>query len=120
MAGHMGAGESPEISAFREVKEEIGVTLDTTRLEKIGIFQIEKRHSERIWDREFTHTFLYQLDEKTRLVPQVSEVEALEWVRIENFEQMVILKDVRFVPNSTERYQKVLQEIKSRLQRLDK
>lgn len=115
VAGHIGAGESPEISAFREVQEEIGVAIDVSGLDKIGVFKIEKKHSESLWDREFTHTFLFEMDEKTPLIKQVSEVEALEWVSLKDFEQMVSGNDERFVPNSTERYQKVIQEIKSRL-----
>ncbi|MEM8926850.1 MAG: NUDIX domain-containing protein [Bacteroidota bacterium] len=115
VAGHIGAGESPDTAAFREVQEEIGVTIKVSKLENIGIFKTEKKHSERIWDREFTHTFLYVLDEKTTLTKQVSEVEALEWVSLEDFEQMAANEDKRFVPNSIERYRQVIQEIKSRL-----
>lgn len=115
VAGHMSAGESPEFGASRETQEEIGVAIEVSRLEKIGVFQIEKKHSNLIWDREFTHTFLYVMDEKITLAKQESEVEALEWVPLESFEQMVAINDKRFVPNSTQRYQKILQEIKSRL-----
>ncbi len=115
VAGHLGAGESPELGALREVQEEIGVAIEMLGLEKIGVFQIEKKHSKRMWDREFTHTFLYRMDSDIMLVPQVSEVEALEWVSLKDFEGMVSIGDERFVPNSTERYRKVITEIESRL-----
>ena len=115
VAGHIGAGETPGIGAHREVQEEIGVVIDSSKLQKIGVFKIEKRHSETIWDREFTHTFLYELDENRILNRQESEVEALEWVSLKDFEEMVANEDERFVPSSTNRYQKVIQEIKSRL-----
>ena len=115
VAGHVGAGESMETGAYREVFEEIGVEIATSTLEKITVFQIEKRHANSIWDREFTHTFLYQLDEDTPLIKQESEVEALEWITIREFEHRVENNDDRFVPNSIERYRIVINAIKSRL-----
>ena len=114
VAGHVGAGESMETGACREVFEEIGVEIAISKLEKIAVFQIEKQHSTSIWDREFTHTFLYQLDEKTPLVKQESEVEALEWITIKEFENRISNNDDCFVPHSSERYIEVLDAIKSR------
>lgn len=115
VAGHVGAGESLENGAIREAEEEIGVAIEISKLQKIGIFKIEKKHSEEIWDREFTHTFLYQLDANTPLVKQESEVEALEWITVKEFEEFVMKQDQRFVPNSTNRYLTVISKIKSRL-----
>ena len=116
VAGHMGAGESPEISAFREVKEEIGITIDPSKLQKLGILKIEKKHSQLLWDREFTHTYLYEMSEQTLLTKQESEVEALEWIALQEFERRIQQDETLFVPNSIKRYQKVIQEIQSRLQ----
>lgn len=115
VAGHMAAGEPPELSAFREVQEEIGIDIEPSDLQKIDFFKIERRHSEVIWDREFNHTFLYWLDERVRLTKQDTEVEALQWMSLNEFEQLAINKDPRFVPNSTKRYLKVITEIRSRL-----
>lgn len=115
VAGHIGAGESPQFGAVREVEEEIGVTIDESKLEKIGTYLMEKKHDELLWDREFNHTYLYCLDESTPLIKQESEVEALEWVTIEDFEKRIANRDNGFVPNSTERYLKVLKEIRLRL-----
>ena len=42
VAGHMASGETPEVSALREVQEEIGVVIDLSKLEKIGVEKIEK------------------------------------------------------------------------------
>ncbi len=115
VAGHIGAGEEPEIGAFREVQEEIGVIMNTSNMEKIGVFLMEKKHSERIWDREFNHTFLYPLDKSTPLIKQESEVEALKWITLEEFDKRIRDNDQRFVPNSTHRYKNVLKEIRLRL-----
>jgi isopentenyldiphosphate isomerase len=115
VAGHIGAGEPPETAAYRETQEEIGITIDISKLEKIGVFLMEKKHSERLWDREFNHTYLYCLDEKIQLTKQKSEVEALEWISIEDFELRIEKNDPQFVPNSTQRYLNILKEIRLRL-----
>ena len=113
VAGHVSAGEALEVAAFREVQEEIGITINMSALKKIGIFKIEEEHSEMIWDREFTHTFLYELDDKIPLTRQASEVESLKWLSIQSFEQLVLQEDPGFVPNSTARYLDVLKAIRS-------
>lgn len=115
VAGHIGAGETPELGAFREVQEEIGVTIKTEKLQKLAVIKIEKKYSKKFWDREFTHTFLYGLDEQTPLTKQETEVEALEWLALERFEKLVSINDKRFVPNSENRYKEVIKAIKSRL-----
>ena len=47
VAGHIGAGESPEVGAFREVKEEIGVTINLEELEKIDVIKEGSNSRER-------------------------------------------------------------------------
>ena len=115
VAGHIGTGESPELAAFREVEEEIGVVIDRSQLQKIGLVKIEKKYSEIFWDREFTHTYLYELNQDTPLTKQESEVEALQWVSLKEFENLVQRNDARFVSNSKTRYTAVIEAIKSRL-----
>ena len=116
VAGHMGSGELPELSAQREVEEEIGVSIDAAKLQRIGFFKMEKKHNAELWDREYTHTYLYEMDEHTSLEKQESEVEALAWISLEEFERQIQENNSRFVPNSAERYRKVLNEIRLRLQ----
>ena len=116
VAGHISAGESPEVGAVREVAEEIGATIISEKLEKIGVFKTEKRYAATFWDREFTHTYLYLLDANTPLVKQASEVEALEWVLLEDFEIQIQEQLSKFVPNATDRYRYIIHEIRLRLQ----
>jgi isopentenyldiphosphate isomerase len=61
VAGHVGAGEDIKSAAVREVKEEIGVSVNENDLEKIGVFKSVHQHSESLIDREFHHTFLCEL-----------------------------------------------------------
>ncbi|MEM8762793.1 MAG: NUDIX domain-containing protein [Bacteroidota bacterium] len=114
VAGHVGAGESMEVGAEREVFEEIGVSIQVQKLEKLKIFKTEHRHSEILFDREFNHTFLYPLPQTTTLTPQASEVEALKWFTIVDFEKMVSENDPRLVPNSENRYQEVIMALKAK------
>ncbi|MEL6303755.1 MAG: NUDIX domain-containing protein [Bacteroidota bacterium] len=114
VAGHVAAGESMEIGAEREILEEIGVSIHVQKLEKLKVFKTEHRHSKVLFDREFTHTFLYALPQTTTLTPQASEVEALRWFSIEEFEKMVASEDTRLVPNSQNRYQEVIRAVKTK------
>ncbi|MEM7486296.1 MAG: NUDIX domain-containing protein [Bacteroidota bacterium] len=115
VAGHVGAGESIESAATREVHEEIGVTISRLELQKIAVFKTEYRHSETFLDREFNHTYLCRLDARTKLQKQESEVDALQWFSMEQFKEMVLEKNPDLVPNSNGRYEKVIHEIESRI-----
>ena len=116
VAGHVGAGEDLVVAAIREAQEEIGLTLAASNLEKIAVFKTEKRHSVTLFDREFTHTFLYELSEKVILTKQESEVEALQWFSLSAFENMARENNQMLVPNSQNRYEVVTGAIRSRLQ----
>lgn len=115
VAGHIGAGESPELGAVREVAEEIGVTITFKSLEKIGVLKTEKRHSETILDCEFNHTYLCLLDENIPLKKQESEVNALQWLSLEEFKQWVTINHEDLVPNSEGRYEFIISSIEERL-----
>ncbi|MDT0607234.1 NUDIX hydrolase [Croceitalea rosinachiae] len=115
VAGHIGASESFELGAIREVEEEIGVSITSEQLDKIGVFKTEKRHSQAFFDREFNHTFLCLLDKKLTLIKQESEVEDLKWLSLNEFEGWVQEEHPDLVPNSENRYQFIISEIKSRL-----
>ncbi|AWX43035.1 Isopentenyl-diphosphate Delta-isomerase [Flagellimonas maritima] len=115
VAGHVGAGESLENAAVREVYEEIGVEIAPSELIKIGVFKTEHKHSQTFLDREFNHTYLCQLDAKTKLQKQISEVEDLKWFALNHFKEWINQNYPDLVPNSNGRYEKVIQEIASRL-----
>nr|WP_299343113.1 NUDIX domain-containing protein [Allomuricauda sp.] len=115
VAGHVGAGEGLEMAAVREAQEEIGVKLSRLELEKIAVFKTENRHSDILFDREFNHTYLCKLDAQTQLQKQASEVEDLRWFPLQQFKKWVEEKYPDLVPNSHGRYEKVIQEIESRI-----
>lgn len=115
VAGHIGVGESPEVGAIRETREEIGVQITNEDLEKIGVYKTEKHHSDTLIDCEFKHTFLCPLDENVELIKQESEVETLQWLTIKDFERWVSRKHSGIIPNSEERFQFIILEIQKRL-----
>ncbi len=115
VAGHVSAGETLTEAAVREVHEEIGVEIDVKQLEKIGVFKTEHQHAPDYFDREFNHTFLCHLPSGTILKKQESEVEALEWFPMEKLKAWVQREHEVLVPNSDNRYEKVIAQIAMRL-----
>jgi isopentenyl-diphosphate Delta-isomerase len=76
-AGHLKAGESYMECALREVKEEIGLTVD---LEDVGHFYSEA-------DREMVAVFLGSCSDLTDLKIEPMEVEKVEFFSPERLEQ---------------------------------
>jgi isopentenyldiphosphate isomerase len=75
-AGHVDEGESYEVAARRELKEEIGV--DDVVLAELGYYQTHGRYKERILNR-FTKTYKTVLPADTRFRLQPEEVAAVQW-----------------------------------------
>ncbi len=111
VAGHIGAGETVENTAIREVKEEIGLNIRPENLFKINIRKDEIIHPNGIIDREFKHVFLCELHEKiTQLIPQEGEVDDLQLF------DLAILKDATkhgtfMVPNFRKYYDFIYEKI---------
>ncbi|WP_350285513.1 NUDIX domain-containing protein [uncultured Croceitalea sp.] len=117
VAGHIGAGESNELGAIRETMEEIGVQIVSEDLEKLTVFKQVKNHSNTFLDCEFCHTYLCKLDEHVPLKKQDSEVEALQWLMIDEFKKRIASNHLDLIPNSEERFYFVLSEIESRIKK---
>lgn len=110
VAGHIGAGESVEISALREVEEEIGLKIRPSDLQKIGVFKSIQKHSNNLIDCEFHHTFLCNLNKPLEILKkQETEVEAISLIPINQFKKEVLDAQLRkFVPHTPEYYQIVI------------
>ncbi|CAM3483821.1 NUDIX hydrolase [Zobellia roscoffensis] len=118
VAGHIGAGEDIEISAVREIEEEIGLTITPEALEKIGVFKSIHRHSENLLDCEYHHAFLCELKVPLhKLTKQESEVEDLSLISLVQFSQEIwgLAHLQKYVPHSTEYYRAIVKAIKNRL-----
>lgn len=118
VAGHVGAGESIEIAAIREISEEIGIDVHLHQLEKIGTFKSIRKHSKTLIDAEFHHTFICSLKAPLdQLTKQKSEVENLGLIPLEQFEKEVVQADFpkKYVPHDLDYYRTVFSAIKERL-----
>ncbi|WP_209399916.1 NUDIX domain-containing protein [Pseudozobellia sp. WGM2] len=118
VAGHIGAGERIEISAVREVQEEIGLKISEQNLEKIGFFKSFHQHSEILIDREFNHVYLCELTSPiSELEKQESEVHDLKMIPLITFAQETwgMAHPQKYVPHDMAYYKTVTTEIKKRL-----
>lgn len=114
VAGHIDAGESPVEGALREVKEEINLDLESSDLQKIGVFKCFQSYPSGIQDNEFHHTFIAELKVPiSELIPQIGEVEALKLVNFETFQTLIdnIGENNHFVPSNKSYYEVVLKAI---------
>ena len=118
VAGHVGAGEEIEISAIREVEEEIGITITKDNLEKIGVFKSVQKHNDTLIDCEFHHTFLCELKVPLKeLQKQESEVEALELISLLKFSEETknIPNSQKYVQHGATYYSTIVKAIQERL-----
>lgn len=118
VAGHVDAGESLEIAAIREVKEEISLDITENELEKIGAFECFQSYPNGIIDNEFHHTFIVELKKDLNsLIPQKVEVADLKLVTFKEFSEILerIGANNHFVPSNKAYYQLVLEAILKRI-----
>ena len=118
VAGHIGAGETSEAAAVREIQEEIGLTTAQDSLNKIGVFKSTQIHHDTLIDNEFHHTFICELTRPLgQLIKQESEVADLKLIPISEFEKEIFTSTLSesYVPHDGTYYQAILAAIKGRL-----
>jgi 8-oxo-dGTP pyrophosphatase MutT (NUDIX family) len=87
--GHIEAGETPEIAAIREVAEETGITSEISR--SLGVIDFWFMASgKRI--HKTVHHFLFR-EVSGSLTPQVTEVDDVAWVPLEEVVERLAYPD---------------------------
>lgn len=100
VAGHIGAGEDPETTALRELKEEIGLSITKDRLEFVNIRKESHYIREDFVNNEFAYVYLLKYDgDINNLKLQKEEVNKIEFIPTEQVEQELKSSSEKFVPH---------------------
>lgn len=99
-AGHIGAGETSIISAIREAKEEIGLTVEENELK--FLFTEKQEYSwDKILSREFVDVYvLHKNIDTNTLTFQEEEVESAEFVNLEKLSSLFLSNKI--IPHNKE------------------
>lgn len=113
VAGHIGAGEEPVISAIRELEEEVGLKADPSDLEFCGT-----RHSGAIYqdiiNNEFFYIYFFKFNGDVHdLKLQIEEVDEVKFVSIKHLEDSLAMTPLKFV-NHGDYWREVIEIIKSK------
>ncbi|MCA0985041.1 NUDIX domain-containing protein [Halobacillus yeomjeoni] len=133
-AGHVEAGESVLSAGVREVKEELGTTVDEKDLINMGIFQ-EELISSTLIDREICNVYMLPMFEKREFtigeeVTDIIKIKLLEWERLLNDDCTCIngtsvlndkklpLRKGDFVPHEENYYRFIITQIAKNVEKL--
>lgn len=110
VAGHPVSGEEEIESIKREFVEEIGVELDTSKLEYLFTFSQEVIENEgKFLDNQFYDVYLIEMDlDISKLKLQEDEVSEVKNIYYKEFEQMIKNKDEDIV-NHPEEWEKLFE-----------
>ena len=115
VAGHIGAGEKPDIAAVREIEEEIGLQLNTNDLKYIGQHEECHHHKVEFIDNEIHYIYTSKLSKELKnLTIQKEELTALKLIPISKFEKALQKDNFKktFVSHQLDYYKFILSNIK--------
>ena len=118
VAGHISAGETVEIGAKREIKEEIGLDININDLKKIFVHKESNFHKKHNWtNNEFYHVFLYEYNgDISNFVLQEEEVDSVKFISIENLEKIISNPSLsKNIIGNSEYYYKIITAVKKEL-----
>jgi len=112
VAGHVSAGDGVIDSAIREIKEELGISIDPSELEQVCIYQ-QKYNENGFNNNQFNNVFLLKKDIVTKnAVLQKEEVAEIKFIPYQ--ELVTLSKSGTMVPHPQE-YQIILDFLNERL-----
>ena len=114
VAGHISAGETPIISALREVEEEIGLILNKSQLDFFGTSKKRIVHRHDFIDIEIHYIYMCEIDfEIESLIIQKEEVSEIDKIKLDDLVNRIDSKDSDFVPRENEYYNRIFKKIKN-------
>lgn len=114
VAGHVSAGETLEVAAYRECLEELGVTIEPEKLIKIGITKKQYRFSPTFTDSEYNHIYIYLLPVGfSELRMQKEEVDDIALIDIATFKEELtqVGSQHKYVPHALQYYLDVIKSV---------
>ncbi|MFA6386523.1 MAG: NUDIX domain-containing protein [Candidatus Paceibacterota bacterium] len=104
VAGHISSGESAEVGALREIKEEIGIDVLPSQFEVVGEVVVHRvLNNGTYFDNEFNSIYLIKKDFNIEDIKmQESEVEDMRWLPIEEFKKWIDEKKSDLVDHGEE------------------
>ncbi len=111
-AGHVDIGETPVDAAIREIKEELGITVEKNALQYVETKRLNLvSQNGKFIDREITALFLCLFEGAIgELSPESTEVEALRFVPTGTFRKQLEDGDAEkeYVPHPREYYDRII------------
>ena len=103
-AGHITAGDSSIIAAVREVREELGISINSNDLKLLFTIRHEYISPDNTFkDREFSDVYLLNCPfEEQHITPDPEEVTGVVFIPINELKNMRIATPEKFVPHEEE------------------
>ena len=96
-AGHIDAGENPDGTIVREIKEEIGIDVSINELKFLTVYKRTVKFNNEQYNNAFLWTYLYKTNKKVSdYTIQEEELSEVKYFKIEEVEKAIKSKDESF------------------------
>lgn len=93
-AGHLTAGDDSLSGAIREIREELGVDVQSSKLKLIGVRKKADKCTSTFINNEFNDVYLLYLSlDLSKIILQEDEVSEVKYVSIDEFRHMIKSRD---------------------------
>lgn len=117
-AGHIEFGETPTVTAIRELSEEVGIKAEDNKLKEILFLRAPVVVNNKEVDKEWIHVFMLKTEvDLTQVKVDPSEVESVVFKNIDEMETEINDENtyLQYVPQEQSYYLCVIDEIKKYL-----
>lgn len=115
-AGHVQAGETPEVAMIREIEEEIGLTVKKEELESSSIEKIIQESPNGTINKYFSYRYFVKTNKNiNEYTIQEEELSEVKYISLEELEEIVKTGDENYTFSKREYMPKIIEEIKKRV-----